>query len=107
MVSVAARTGDRSALLPAAAVLFGLATLAVAAATGRGVAAAALVLALVSGFAVASRALTRWPTVVGAIVLIILFIPIARYKIAAGLPFDLEPYRVVVALVVCLWIASL
>jgi hypothetical protein len=107
MVTVAARTGDRSGLVQAAVVLFALAMVAVAVATGDAISIAALALVLVSGFAAGYRVLTGWPTVVGLIVAVILFIPITRYKFAAGLPFDLEPYRVAVAVIVLLWIAAL
>ena len=49
----------------------------------------------------------RWRTLLGAIILVVLFIPIRRYTIPGGLPFELEPYRLLVALVVAGWIASL
>jgi len=107
MVTVAARTGGRLATAQAALVVAGVAVLAGAVVVGRGVSIATMLLVFVAGIAASHRTLTRWPTVVGAIVLIILFIPITRYKFAAGLPFDLEPYRIAVGVVVCLWIASL
>lgn len=55
----------------------------------------------------ARRFALQWRTLVGAIVLCILFIPIRRYELPGSLPFSLEPYRLLVALVAALWVASL
>ena len=53
--------------------------------------------------------LTRvsWPAVVGALVLVILLIPIKRYALPGGAAFDLEPYRLAIALVLLAWLAAL
>ena len=48
-----------------------------------------------------------WPRLMAALILIILFIPIRRYSLPANLPFQLEPYRIMVAFVVAGWAASL
>ncbi len=53
------------------------------------------------------RVLSRWRNLVGATLLIILFIPMRRYGLPASLPFDLEPYRLLIAAVAVLWAASL
>ena len=47
-----------------------------------------------------------WRSQVALIVLIIFFIPIKRYTLPASLPFQLEPYRLVVALVFLAWVTS-
>jgi hypothetical protein len=52
------------------------------------------------------RALLAWPTLVGVIFAVILFVPIRRYTLGGGLPFSLEPYRLLIALVVPLWLAA-
>jgi hypothetical protein len=65
------------------------------------------VVALVIGVAVSYRRLFAWRSLVGLIVLVILFIPIRRYTLPSGLPFHLEPYRLVVALVCAAWLSSL
>jgi polysaccharide biosynthesis protein PslJ len=107
MVSVAERTPDRAALVQASLLVGSSFLLVAAVVAGRGVqivATATLLLAL----GVALRGfLTRWPTLVGTIVLIILFIPIRRYSLGGGLPLDLEPYRIVVAAVILLWIGTM
>ncbi|MGH2935407.1 MAG: O-antigen ligase family protein [Gaiellaceae bacterium] len=62
---------------------------------------------LVVGVAVSYRRLFAWRSLVGLIVLVILFIPIRRYTLPSSLPFHLEPYRLVVALVCAAWLTSL
>ena len=49
----------------------------------------------------------EWRTLLAAIILVVLFIPIRRYTLPGRLPFELEPYRLLVILVVAAWIASL
>jgi len=56
---------------------------------------------------VAHRSLLRWRTLLGALILVILFIPIRRYVLPGGLPFQLEPYRLLVAIFIAFWITSL
>ena len=53
------------------------------------------------------RSLLQWDRLVALILLVVLFVPMSRYKLSAGLFFNLELYRMVVALVVAAWIASL
>jgi O-antigen ligase len=67
---------------------------------------AALVLAA-TALVLVSTAQLSWPRLIATLVLIILFIPIRRYTLPASLPFQLEPYRVFVALLVLAWLASL
>lgn len=49
----------------------------------------------------------RWRSLLGLLLLVILFIPIRRYVLPGNLPFQLEPYRILIALLVALWIASM
>jgi hypothetical protein len=49
----------------------------------------------------------RWRTLLGALVLCILFIPMRRYSLPGKLPFQLEPYRLTVALVAFAWVSAL
>lgn len=57
--------------------------------------------------AVGYRTLLQWHALVGLTILVILFIPIKRYRMPGDLPFELEPYRVAVALVAVCWLTSL
>ncbi len=55
----------------------------------------------------ARRFLLAWTTMLGLIVLVILFIPIRRYTLQAGIPIPLEPYRVIIAGVALAWAGAL
>lgn len=66
----------------------------------------ALVTATIVG-ALAYRVLLQWHALITLMILVILFIPIKRYSMPGDLPFELEPYRVVVALVAAAWVTSL
>jgi hypothetical protein len=67
----------------------------------------ALCLSLASVIAIYHPAVLRWRQLVATLILIILFIPMRRYSLPGSLPFQLEPYRLFVALVVVGWLASL
>ena len=56
---------------------------------------------------IAYKRLLAWPALLSGLVLVILFIPIKRYSLPGGLPFELEPYRVYVAVVATMWLAAL
>ena len=84
-----------------------LLSLSVAVASGADVKKSApvfLLILLVLGW---SRWWTRWRHLVALLLLIILFIPIKRYDLLVQLPFDLEPYRIFVAVLVMAWLGSL
>jgi len=49
----------------------------------------------------------RWRTLLAGIILVILFVPIRRYTLPGHLPFNLEPYRIIVALVLAGWLVAL
>ena len=53
------------------------------------------------------RPYVRWEAVLVALVLVILFIPIRRYRVPGDLPFQLEPYRVLVGLILTGWVGAL
>jgi len=57
--------------------------------------------------AMAHRALLAWRNLLTLLIVVIMFIPVRRYTLPASLPFALEPYRVLVALVVVMWICAL
>jgi O-Antigen ligase len=62
---------------------------------------------LVAAFVGVQRLLLRWRSLIGLIVLMMLFVPMRRYSLPSSLPIQLEPYRLVVALVAFGWLTSL
>jgi hypothetical protein len=53
------------------------------------------------------RALLSWRSLLVWMLVVILFIPIRRYKLPFDLPFDMEPYRLMVMFLVGAWLSSL
>jgi polysaccharide biosynthesis protein PslJ len=102
MEHVAARPVPAAVAASLAAAALGL--LLVAGLTGRGLLIAALLLATAPLVWVRT---VPWRVLVGVLILIIVFIPIRRFYFATGLPIQLEPYRVVVALLLGAWLAAL
>ena len=99
----------RPALPKSAVILIAAVGLLVAdvVAHGQGKMPAALVLAIVV-MLVAAHVASRWSWLVSGLVIVDLLIPSdGRYTLAGGLPFQLEPYRVFVALLLVGWIVSL
>ena len=93
---------------PVALALVGtLGLLTAAVVTGRDVKLVGPIVVLIAIFAATYRSLFRWTTLVGLVLAVILFVPIGRYKLPGNLPFNFELYRLVVALVVAVWLASL
>lgn len=93
----------------AAAVVAATAALAAAAAAALG--APSMLLVAAAGL-LALSTLTFVPTIpwrvlLGALALVIVFVPMKRYSFSAELPFQLEPYRILVALLLGGWAASL
>src|SRR5919106_1909393 len=76
---------------------------------GAGPAILFLVLAAFSFLAAVAvrRPVIGWQQALIAVLLVVLFIPIRRYRFPGDLPFQLEPYRVLVALILAGWAASL
>jgi len=58
-------------------------------------------------FVAFQRVLLAWQTMLTAILLVILFIPIRRYTVAIGGPVELEPYRILIALILGAWFLAL
>jgi polysaccharide biosynthesis protein PslJ len=67
----------------------------------------AMVVAALVVVAVGYRTLLRWHLLIASMLLVILFVPIKFYELPGNLPFDFEPYRVSVMLIVGGWITSL
>jgi polysaccharide biosynthesis protein PslJ len=66
-----------------------------------------LVVTVILVMALGYKTLLRWHALLTMMILVILFIPIKRYELPGNLPFDLEPYRISVALVMAGWLISL
>ncbi len=54
-----------------------------------------------------NRSFLRWRSLLAALIVVIFFIPIGRYSLPASLPIQLEPYRLLAALIIVGWLTSL
>ena len=115
-LSGALRSGSASLALgggedtPRAAVgviLLALSTLALAVTAGAKVKDVVPVVLLLVVFALGYRVLLSWSSALTTLLLVVLFIPIRRYALPGNLPFQLEPYRLLVFLIGLGWFASL
>src|SRR3954453_8979277 len=98
---------ERGSVLPAIFVIGSLGILVARVAVGRAETAAGAVLVLVSACAMTRTRQVDWAKLIAALIMIILLIPIRRYQLPGNLPFNLEPYRIYVALLLLGWFASL
>jgi polysaccharide biosynthesis protein PslJ len=98
---------DRGPILAAGFVFGALALLATSVLTGSAEAEVAPLIALGVILAIAYKTLLAWPALLAGLVIVILFIPIKRYTLPGHLPFELEPYRLLVGVIVLLWITAL
>jgi hypothetical protein len=103
----ATRATSARPLLFASLILGSLAILSGAVLLHHSLQLAVLTVGIATITAVAGLETIGWPRLVVGLILIILFIPIRRYSLPANLPFQLEPYRLFVALLVLGWAASL
>lgn len=84
-----------------------LAALSLGVLSAREVSILALLLAFAAIVGVARQTVVGWDRLIALILVIVLFVPIGRYRLPGNLPFNLELYRVVVAFCVLVWGASL
>jgi polysaccharide biosynthesis protein PslJ len=98
---------DRGPVVSAGIVVAALSILTITITTGWALKATVPMIALIVAAAVWYRQLLAWRTLLVLVLVVIMFIPMRRYELPASLPFKLEPYRVIVALVVLGWITSL
>jgi hypothetical protein len=99
--------GGRGGPLASTTIVLGALVLLTAAIVGghvRTVAPATLALVIA---VVGWKYLLAWRTLIGMVILVILLIPIKRYTLPSSLPFHLEPYRLLIALVAVAWTTSL
>jgi polysaccharide biosynthesis protein PslJ len=62
---------------------------------------------MTSLLAATHKSVLRWRSLFMLLIAVILFIPIRRYILPASLPFQLEPYRLLVAFIAFGWLTSL
>jgi O-antigen ligase len=98
---------DRGPVIALGFVFGALALLTATVLTGSALTEAAPLIALSVVLVVAYRTLLAWPALLAGLVLLILFVPIKRYTLPASLPFELEPYRLYVAVLAIMWLAAL
>jgi O-antigen ligase/polysaccharide polymerase Wzy-like membrane protein len=98
---------ERGPVVSSAAVIGALAMLTFAVFTNLPLLKVAPLIVVMAVAAAAHRRVLAWPTLLGLVILVILLIPIRRYAMPGNLPFDLEPYRLAVALVAAAWVSSL
>jgi hypothetical protein len=97
----------RTDLARTALLLAGLLALTVSVALPRPAPLAAAALSLLIAAVLAHRSLTGWHTLLALILVVILFIPIRRYTMPGNLPFQLEPYRLLVGVIGAGWLTSM
>ncbi len=102
-----AAAGQARSVAPAVLVTGALGLLAAGVITGVSIRATTAILVLVTIGALARPTFIRWPKIVAALILVILFIPIRRYTLPGNLPFQLEPYRIFVMLLFVGWFGAL
>jgi len=98
---------ERGPVVSSAVVLASLAILGFSVVAGLPLVEVSFVVIAVVVSAVAYRTLLAWQSFLVLLILVILFIPIRRYTLPGDLPFELEPYRLLVALVLAAWLTSL
>ena len=106
-MDIAASTIRRPSAVPAILVATSLAMIAVGVVSGVSTIGTTAFALVVTVAALARTTTISWPRFLGALILIILLIPIRRYALPGNLPFQLELYRLFVALLVLGWFASL
>jgi polysaccharide biosynthesis protein PslJ len=106
MTAVAEPAG-RGSLVAPVVMVGALFTLAATVLVGPSPMHTAPVLAVVMVFTAFHRALLAWTSLLAALLTVVLFIPMQRFVLPGSLPFELEPYRVLVAFMFLGWVASL
>ena len=94
-------------ILPPMIVMASLALLTVSIAGGFSTRTAAGAVIAITFLAWVRPAYVGWPRLLAGLILVILFIPIRRYSLPGNLPFELEPYRLLIILLLVGWGAAL
>ena len=107
MSSVSVPEPSARTMLPAIVVVAAIALFAISVASGFSLRVASCGVVLVTLLAWMRPAYIGWPRLLAALILVILFVPIRRYALPGNLPFELEPYRLLVIALLVAWGASL
>jgi hypothetical protein len=99
--------GQRASAMAAGVVAAALALAPVMVVSGSSATAVAGLLVVVTTLALVRGALFKWRTLFVLLLVVILFLPIGRYRLPGDLPFQLEPYRLLVALILAVWLGAL
>jgi hypothetical protein len=106
-LKVIAGSGERGPAISAGIVVAAITVLAMAVFTGLPVKNVAPAVCVVVGIAIGYRLALDWRSLLSLTIMVILFIPIRRYVLPINLPFEFEPYRLVVAFTSLGWFISL
>ena len=101
-----AETG-RGPVLAVGLLVGALGALSVSSVSGLQLAGLAIATILVVAIVIGYRWFLRWDVLTGLLILVILFIPIRRFVLPGNLPFQLEPYRLLIAFLGAAWGTSL
>jgi hypothetical protein len=104
---VTARTSPNEHQVSAALLVAAVAALAVGTVSKPSLAALGLAMITLVTVVVSRHWLLRWDVLGGLLIAVILFIPIRRFVLPGNLPFQLEPYRLLVAFMIASWGTSL
>src|SRR5947208_6482048 len=99
--------GDRGPIFSVGIVIGSLAVLALSVATTAPLKIVAPVTLLAVVLTTGYRRLLRWEALLTGLILVVLFVPIRRYTLPGGLPFQLEPYRLLTIFIALGWLCSL
>lgn len=107
MSSIIAGSETGRPVIPVGIVLTSLVVLVATVFTGLPVKAVAPIVCLVVTITVLYKVALSWRALLALVIMVIIFIPIRRYTLPMSLPFELEPFRIVVMVVSMGWLASL
>jgi hypothetical protein len=106
-LKVIAGNAERGPLVSTAIVLGAISLLGVTATSGESALKVAPAIALIVVFTTAYRALLSWKSLLALLTAVVMVVPMQRFVLPGSLPFELEPYRLLVAFIFCGWVASL
>lgn len=106
-MQVVAGAAERGAYVSLALVVGSLALLTFAVLTGIPLLDVGPIIGVAVISAVWYRSLLAWKSLLAVLLVVILVVPIRRYALPGSLPFELEPYRLLVAFIAAGWLASL